>query len=127
MIKGIELAPIIGILVPIIVGIISSSSTSSAVKGWAALAISVATGLVLALVNGQLSGAVLTSDPTAALAAVVKFVGVVAVSAQTSYNMFIKPSGLSKYLQMNIGNTEEPVYQNPADEPSISENPTGTD
>lgn len=127
MIKGIELAPIIGILVPIIVGIISSSSTSSAVKGWAALAISVATGLVLALVNGQLSGAVLSSDPTAALAAVVKFVGVVAVSAQTSYNMFIKPSGLSKYLQMNIGNTEEPVYQNPAEEPSISENPTGTD
>lgn len=105
--SAISVAAMAGIFVPIIVSLISTSKTSSAMKGWAALSISLVTGFAIVLARGDLVGVEWTADPALLVSSVVKIIGIVAVSAQTSYNMFIKPSGLAQYFQMNVGITEE--------------------
>jgi hypothetical protein len=92
----------LGILVPLAVGVLATVSTTSKIKGMIAVAICVAVGLVTAGTSGSLPGA-FWGD----VAEYVKYVGIVAISAQTAYEMFWKPVGATPALQANVGFTDE--------------------
>jgi hypothetical protein len=99
---AVEFAALAGVFVPLLVGFLANTNTSSKAKGYMATGISFAVGFIIALGSGQLHA--LSSDPATAIAELIKFVGIVGVAAQTAFNMWIKPSGLSTTLQTSWGN-----------------------
>jgi hypothetical protein len=99
--ETLTIAGALGVLVPLVVGVLTKISTSSAVKGALAVALSVAVGVIVAGTAGQLPG-----DFWGQVAEFVKYIGVTAVAAQTAYEMFIRPTKISTFLQDNVGITD---------------------
>ena len=100
------IAALLGVLVPIVVAFFTKRTTSSKAKGWFAFFLSFVCGLVMAVASGEVIS--LSADPGQAIADAAKYIGIVAISAQTAYNMWIKPSGLSEAVQANLGVTDAP-------------------
>jgi hypothetical protein len=98
-----EVSALLGVIVPLVVAFVTTVDTSSKVKGWLALGISVAVGLITTYTSGALTA--LSTDPATVLASLLQNVTVVAVAAQTAYSMFIKPSGLAEKIQAEFGYT----------------------
>jgi hypothetical protein len=99
--ETLTIAGALGILVPLVVGVLTKISTSSTVKSVLAVSLCVLVGVVVAGTAGQLPGAFWGDVET-----YVKYIGVAAVAAQTAYEMFIRPTKISTFLQDNVGITD---------------------
>jgi uncharacterized membrane protein YbjE (DUF340 family) len=95
------LTGMLGVFVPMLVGVLVKLETPRKVKAALAVALSVALGVVLAVSSGDITWS-LQGDIWAQIQQVLKYVAVVAICAQTAYQMWIEPSGLAAWIQENI-------------------------
>lgn len=97
-----QFSAVAGVFVPMLVAFITNTQTSSKVKGWLAAGLSVVVGGIMAYLSGDIQS--LSGEPMQVIAQVVQYVAIVGVSAQTAYNMWIKPSGFAEKVQRDFGN-----------------------
>lgn len=97
----------LSVIVPMVVAFITNTQTSSKVKGWLCAALSVVAGFAMAYGSGAFEA--LSRDPQVLVNQVIMYTAIIGVAAQTNYNMWIKPSGTSTYVQSNWGVKDETV------------------
>lgn len=97
-----SLVGIAGVLVPIAVAFITGVNTSSRVKGLLALFLSALVGVAFVADSGSFVS-VNADNVWDVIKAILANTTLVVVASQAAYNMFIKPTGLAEYVQLNIG------------------------
>ena len=107
---AIALAGLMGVILPLVVAFITNASVSSKVKGLLALGLSVLVGTITAIAAGELSFASLQGSPADVMVQVATYISIVAVAAQTAYNMLFKPIGWTTTLQQDFGIKEKFDY-----------------
>jgi hypothetical protein len=95
----------LSVIVPMVVAFITNTQTSAKVKGWLCAILSLAAGFAMAYGSGAFEA--LSQDPQVLVNQIIMYTAIIGVAAQTNYNMWIKPSGASTYVQANLGVKDE--------------------